>query len=193
MNYKKIYDSLCTKKRDRRGCYVEDHHIIPRCMGGSNNKKNIVSLSYREHFLAHWLLCKIYSRHSGIHYAFSCMLRKQPTGERILTSRMYETIKRDFSNFKRWHINISGNPGKTEKSRKAARKRMLENNPITMNPEKNHTAQPIRVHFLDGSCSDYSYAKKFCIENSIPYDTMKYWLSHGVGSKKYNIEKIERL
>jgi hypothetical protein len=38
--------------------YVERHHILPRSMGGSDDPVNIVALTYREHFLAHWLLTK---------------------------------------------------------------------------------------------------------------------------------------
>lgn len=43
--------------------YVERHHIIPRCMGGSNDRDNLVALTAREHFLAHMLLGKI---HGGV-------------------------------------------------------------------------------------------------------------------------------
>jgi hypothetical protein len=39
---------------------VEKHHIVPRSMGGSNKKDNLVALSLRLHFLAHWLLWKAY-------------------------------------------------------------------------------------------------------------------------------------
>jgi hypothetical protein len=36
----------------------ETHHIVPRSLGGTNGKDNLVHLTYREHFLAHWLLTK---------------------------------------------------------------------------------------------------------------------------------------
>ena len=39
---------------------VERHHIIPRSMGGDNKKENLVSLSPRIHFIAHWMLWKAY-------------------------------------------------------------------------------------------------------------------------------------
>lgn len=38
--------------------YCEKHHIIPRCMGGSNKKDNIVFLSAKDHFRCHTLLVK---------------------------------------------------------------------------------------------------------------------------------------
>lgn len=45
--------------RGRCGCkdkYHEKHHIIPKCVGGSNDKDNLVDLFAREHFEAHRLL-----------------------------------------------------------------------------------------------------------------------------------------
>jgi hypothetical protein len=39
--------------------YVEKHHIIPRCIGGSDHRENIVSLTAREHFVCHLLLTKM--------------------------------------------------------------------------------------------------------------------------------------
>jgi len=39
--------------------YVEKHHIIPRCIGGSDYRENLVSLTAREHFVCHLLLTKM--------------------------------------------------------------------------------------------------------------------------------------
>lgn len=36
----------------------ERHHIIPKSIGGTNDTSNIAILTYREHFIAHWLLTK---------------------------------------------------------------------------------------------------------------------------------------
>lgn len=38
--------------------WPEKHHAQPRALGGGDEEENIVVLSYREHFLAHWLLPK---------------------------------------------------------------------------------------------------------------------------------------
>ena len=198
MDYQKIYNNLIKTRSGQ--CllineYYEKHHIVPRCLGGTDDEQNLIRLTYREHFIAHWLLVKIYKNHLGINYAFLCMLRKQPNGERILTSKRYEIIKRNFSDFKKWHSKIN-NPGKSQKSRESARKRMTERNPIALDPSKNRTAQPLRIYFSDGTTKDYPYAKKYCIENNISYANMKGWLKKKEkfkGSKKFNIIKIERL
>jgi ssDNA-binding Zn-finger/Zn-ribbon topoisomerase 1 len=38
--------------------YSENHHIIPRSLGGKDTPDNLVSLTPREHFIAHFLLYK---------------------------------------------------------------------------------------------------------------------------------------
>ncbi|CAB4153686.1 HNHc domain containing protein [uncultured Caudovirales phage] len=42
------------------GNYYESHHIIPRWKGGNNSKSNLVLLTAREHYLAHYLLFILY-------------------------------------------------------------------------------------------------------------------------------------
>lgn len=55
MNYLKIYDQLIktAKAKPKTNEYKEQHHIIPRCMGGSDDKDNLVYLTPEEHFVAH--------------------------------------------------------------------------------------------------------------------------------------------
>jgi len=61
MNHKRIYDSIINSARNRTiDDYTENHHIIPKSVGGSNKKDNIVKLTTREHFICHLLLSKIY-------------------------------------------------------------------------------------------------------------------------------------
>ena len=62
MNYKNIYSSLIEKAKQRVSLegYFEKHHIIPKSLGGSNSKSNLVNLTAREHFIAHCLLAKIH-------------------------------------------------------------------------------------------------------------------------------------
>lgn len=60
MNYQRIYTAIIERAKTRTPCgYVEKHHIIPKSLGGSNKKENIVPLKAREHFLCHYLLTKI--------------------------------------------------------------------------------------------------------------------------------------
>lgn len=82
MNYQRIYCQIIFRAqlRGEPDCYFEKHHIIPRSLGGGNAKSNIVKLTAREHYLAHWLLYKIH-RTSSMATAWYFM-RTHSTGER---------------------------------------------------------------------------------------------------------------
>jgi hypothetical protein len=59
MNYQLIHDSIIDRAKTRvlpKETYTERHHIIPRCMGGSDDKSNLVDLTAKEHFIVHKLL-----------------------------------------------------------------------------------------------------------------------------------------
>ena len=59
-----IYTTRYFKLMDYRNAHVitdnfEKHHIIPKCMGGTQKRANLVNLSLREHYYAHRLLTKM--------------------------------------------------------------------------------------------------------------------------------------
>lgn len=61
MEYSRVYEALIEHAQNHPSDgYTEKHHIIPRCLGGSNDPQNIVRLTARQHFIAHLLLAKIY-------------------------------------------------------------------------------------------------------------------------------------
>lgn len=67
MNYEKIYNDLIVRGKDRMSDeYTESHHIIPRCVGGTNDVMNLVNLTPEEHYLAHQLLIKIYNNNHSL-------------------------------------------------------------------------------------------------------------------------------
>jgi len=73
MNYIRIYNQIINKAKNRiiqDLQYYENHHIIPKCMGGSNKKDNLVKLTAREHFICHWLLFKEYKTSKLAHAWF---------------------------------------------------------------------------------------------------------------------------
>jgi hypothetical protein len=63
LNYRKIYFKLIRNRKNNplKDCYTEIHHIIPRGLGGKDYKNNLVTLTAREHFIAHLLLSKMFS------------------------------------------------------------------------------------------------------------------------------------
>jgi hypothetical protein len=76
MNYTKVYNQLIERamgRKPEKGGYYESHHIIPKCMGGSNDKTNKVKLTYREHFIAHWLLHRANPTNKSLAASFHIM------------------------------------------------------------------------------------------------------------------------
>jgi len=103
MNYQNIYSQIIERAKNRvlEG-YREKHHIIPKCLGGDNNKNNLVELTAREHFLCHRLLCEIYPNNNKLWYALWLMVvgknRQKSLSPYVMSSRIYEKIKLEFIN-----------------------------------------------------------------------------------------------
>lgn len=38
--------------------YAEVHHIVPRSLGGSDDADNLIRLTARQHYIAHWMLAR---------------------------------------------------------------------------------------------------------------------------------------
>jgi len=85
MNYQKHYDLLMARAmaRSRPDGYVEKHHILPRCLGGTDEPSNIVCLTYDEHCLAHLLLLKLHPDHLGLALATMYMVFALPSRKKI--------------------------------------------------------------------------------------------------------------
>ncbi len=72
--------------------YIEKHHIIPKSMGGSNDKENIVALTAREHFICHLLLTKMTegtNRYKMLHAVWRLTTSRKDK----VSSKIYEQIK----------------------------------------------------------------------------------------------------
>ena len=55
--YTRIYFNIVNNAKSRTNYtgYVEKHHIIPKSLGGTNKKSNLVELTAKEHYLCHRL------------------------------------------------------------------------------------------------------------------------------------------
>lgn len=107
MNYQRIHDQIIEESRKNpTSGYKEEHHIVPRCMGGGSDQGNLVFLTARCHFLIHWLLTKIHPNNPRIALAFRFMFygnrfharSADPKWNRTaMTSRLYEHHKSSFA------------------------------------------------------------------------------------------------
>lgn len=104
MNYEKIYNALIEKARIRElSEYSEMHHIVPRCIGGTDDKENLIKLTPEEHYVAHQLLTKIYPSNYSLVKAASMMIPNRPS------NKMYGWLRRRFSKAKSIEQTGSGN------------------------------------------------------------------------------------
>ena len=86
--YKTIYDRICTKgkllveewQQDKNFKYHR-HHITPRHSGGLDDESNYTYLSIREHYIAHWLLWKIYGNYKDICASYLLQNKDNKTSE----------------------------------------------------------------------------------------------------------------
>jgi hypothetical protein len=100
MDYKLIYDRIIegSIKREILG-YSELHHIVPKCIGGNNNKENIARLTAKEHFVCHLLLCEIYPNNKSLKYAAFAMCRWNggEVKRKSISGITYERLKKEAS------------------------------------------------------------------------------------------------
>lgn len=88
--------------RGRFSCgdeYHERHHIVPKCLGGTNEEKNLIDLFAREHFIAHKLLAQENPENAKLIYAYSCMafLKNNYEQRYELTPEEYEDARKKLS------------------------------------------------------------------------------------------------
>ena len=92
--YQKWYDQLISRARTRTiEGYVERHHIVPKSLGGTDEKSNLVKLTAREHLIAHMLLPRFVENKKPMWHALWCMVN---TNGIKVNSRLYEQAKIEF-------------------------------------------------------------------------------------------------
>ena len=135
------YNIIAQAKSRTTTGYTENHHIIPRSLGGSDDADNLVVLTAREHFLCHWLLTKMtegQSYHKMMHALWGmCNWKSKRTAKRHKpSSRTYQRIreqaiitlreaslKQDKSHLKGREITWADKISKTLKGRKPTAER----------------------------------------------------------------------
>lgn len=98
MNYLEIHNKIIKNAKSRindENSYYEVHHIIPRCLGGNEEKENLVKLTPEEHYIIHQLLVKIYPEEKGLIYAAYMMCTKSKNQKR--NNKIYGWLKKRYS------------------------------------------------------------------------------------------------
>jgi hypothetical protein len=99
MDYKRIHDAIIERAKTRTLTgYKERHHIVPKCMGGTDDKSNLVELTAREHYIIHRILHELFPDNHGLLKGYVAMTRlRQDQRDIKITSREYEYLRIEFS------------------------------------------------------------------------------------------------
>lgn len=98
--YTTWYFNLISKAQTRSIFgYVEKHHIIPKCLGGTDNPDNIIKLTAREHFVCHRMLTKMVDSQVKYKLIFAAWQQSRPSKNKDvkISSRTYETLRKQLS------------------------------------------------------------------------------------------------
>lgn len=94
---------IAKRKLDKPKGPIEKHHVLPKSVGGSDAKDNLVHLTPREHFVAHRLLLKCTSGKTkrSMSLALSLFMTRCGNHKREVSSRQYQiaraAVKRSIS------------------------------------------------------------------------------------------------
>ena len=106
--YTRWYNNIIQRAEARQLTgYKEQHHIVPKSLGGTNLKENLVNLTAREHFICHWLLTKMLPspyKEKMIYAAWAMANLKNQHQQRYkITGRIYELLKQEYSKINSAH------------------------------------------------------------------------------------------
>lgn len=176
MNYEKIYYQIIDKAKNRiNEGYTEKHHIIPKCMNGTNDKENIVSLTAKEHFICHRLLCEMYPENTKLKYAYYCMhnLKNEHQENRNykIYSNEYERLKYEIYNIrlknKKWDRTGSKHSQETIEKIKIARSKQT----FSEETRKKFSENAKRLH-SNGIIKGNGFKPIKCILNDINFNSL---------------------
>lgn len=90
--YLSIIDNASNRITDE---YCENHHILPKCLGGTNNKENIARLTARQHYICHLLLTRMVSGDARKKMVYAFWILSNRTSNK--NSRTYQSAREAFS------------------------------------------------------------------------------------------------
>jgi hypothetical protein len=152
--YSRWYNAIIEhRKNNTFSGYVERHHIVPKSLGGSNKKENIVALTAREHFICHRLLVKMTSGKDKMKMSFALrniVNRENKYQQRYkISSRTYaaiiSTTKANISKYQSGENNpYYGKQHSDEVREKMRAKRALQDPPLLGKSHSVETKEKLR-------------------------------------------------
>lgn len=175
MYIQRILNIRENKKDDKN--YQERHHIIPKCLGGSDDSDNLIYLYAQEHYYAHKLLALENKTNNNLQYAWWNMCQCTQNGQRVynISADEYALARQNFSNVMKNNQYAKGlkmseeTRAKMSKSHKG--KIDGKNNPMYGKSCSEHCKEILR-NKLSGS-NNPSAKKVICLETNEVFNTIK--------------------
>ena len=163
--------------------YQEEHHIIPKCLGGTNDKENLIWLYAEEHYYAHKLLALENPHNKAIIYGWHCLSTRNQIK---LSAEEYKEVKQAYSEIisgenhpmygrhhtkeaKRRISEFQKERKDTEETKEKKRQNFLKNNPA----KRQDIKEKMKKNHADFTGGKSSKAKKIiCLETLIVYESI---------------------
>ncbi len=141
--YTRIYFNIMETRKNRILCenmYYENHHIIPKSLGGKNNIENMIYLTAKEHFIVHWLLTKMCEDRNSIRkmkYAFFCMVNLvNRNHKRFFSSRQFEIARKHNVDANKMGNSNKGSKWSDESKKKLSKSKLGNKNRVAKKHSK---------------------------------------------------------
>lgn len=178
--------------------YHERHHIIARCMGGTDEEDNLIDLFAREHFEAHRLLALENPDVQGLTYAWWCMCQCPGSSKKRdeVTPEEYENARIAFVQSISGENNYFYGKHHSDESKKKNSEWHKENMSGKNNPfyGKYHTKESRKKNSLahkgkESPRKGIKMSEDFCRHNSEVHKGQKAW-NKGVPMSEEQKQKL---
>lgn len=180
MDSQRIYDQIIDRAKNRKKpeCYCELHHIVPKSLGGSDDSENLVYLTAREHFIAHWLLKKIHQNQQMV-YAFFAMTKPVGNGRTRYTSHSFKYARESMAKLMSEKMKGNNHPFFGMKK---------ELNPNYGSKRSDETRRKIAEKTENRLKKHHPNAKKvYCVETGVVYKSTKDAQRNHSGNVAYSL------
>lgn len=121
MDYERIHDGIIAYRKDHplpKGTYSENHHVVLKSLGGSDDKTNHVRLTGREHYVIHLLLTKFNPCQQTFAAAKMMAVKcKHQIGRAdVKNNRAYQKIREEWSKLRKGYKHTAATKAKVRKS-----------------------------------------------------------------------------
>ena len=104
LTYFKIIERSRTRELSK-SIKTEIHHILPRSLGGTDDKSNLATLTLKEHWICHRLLVKFLVDKNHLRKMYNALFMMAVKDYRTVNARIYQQIK---ENIEPWNKGLKG-------------------------------------------------------------------------------------